>query len=171
MQTDMLFWDSLVFEGIDDVGVEAATAAFGTVEVTAQGRAAAATCPDPGHLSGRVPDSYRRRLKDLPLGGHELLAQGRSPCNWVGDPTRCCATPAPRAGRTPRDSRPRPSRLDPHKPHPDGRFTEGRASVTQLHRELVAQGAPATYGMVRAYVAALSAVPPDAPPSRRRCGR
>ncbi|WP_371097663.1 ISL3 family transposase, partial [Streptomyces sanglieri] len=73
MQTDMLFWDSLVFDGIDDVDVEAATAAFGTVEVTARGRAAAATCPDCGHLSGRVHDSYRRRLKDLPLGGQSVV--------------------------------------------------------------------------------------------------
>ncbi|MGW1376137.1 transposase family protein [Streptomyces sp. NPDC002446] len=73
MQTDMLFWESLVFDGIDDVDVEAATAAFGTVEVTARGRAAAATCPDCGHLSGRVHDSYRRRLKDLPLGGQSVM--------------------------------------------------------------------------------------------------
>ncbi|MER7220439.1 MULTISPECIES: hypothetical protein [Streptomyces] len=33
MQTDAPFWDSLVFDGIDDVDVEAVTAAFGTVEV------------------------------------------------------------------------------------------------------------------------------------------
>lgn len=31
MQTDAPFWDSLVFDGIDDVDVEAVTAAFGTV--------------------------------------------------------------------------------------------------------------------------------------------
>ncbi|MFD4833305.1 ISL3 family transposase [Streptomyces uncialis] len=67
MQTDALFWDSLVFEGIDEVEVEAVTAAFGTVEVVARGRAAAATCPDCGLFSGRVHDRYQRRLKDLPL--------------------------------------------------------------------------------------------------------
>ncbi|MFE9790283.1 hypothetical protein ACFYRL_00885 [Streptomyces goshikiensis] len=33
MQTDAPFWDSLVFEGIEDVDVEPVTAAFGTVEV------------------------------------------------------------------------------------------------------------------------------------------
>ncbi|WP_386343673.1 hypothetical protein [Streptomyces xiangluensis] len=33
------FWDSLVFDGIDDVDVEAVTAAFGTVDVVARGRA------------------------------------------------------------------------------------------------------------------------------------
>ncbi|GAA2410248.1 hypothetical protein GCM10010433_06240 [Streptomyces pulveraceus] len=63
-----------------------------------------------------------------------------------------------------RDNRPRPSRLGPHKAHLDRRFTEGCTSVTQLHRELVAQGAPVTYGMVRAYIATLRAVPPDVPP-------
>ncbi|MFD3505250.1 hypothetical protein ACFWWT_47880 [Streptomyces sp. NPDC058676] len=38
MQADATFWDSLVFDGIDDVDVEAVTAAFGTVDVTARGR-------------------------------------------------------------------------------------------------------------------------------------
>lgn len=33
MQTDAPFGDSLVFDGIDDVDVEAVSAAFGTVEV------------------------------------------------------------------------------------------------------------------------------------------
>ncbi|MEU9320444.1 hypothetical protein [Streptomyces sp. NPDC048295] len=32
METDAPFWDSLVFEGIDDMDVEAVAAAFGTVE-------------------------------------------------------------------------------------------------------------------------------------------
>lgn len=32
MQTDAPFWDSLVFEGINDVDVEAVTATFGTVK-------------------------------------------------------------------------------------------------------------------------------------------
>ncbi|MFK0047580.1 ISL3 family transposase [Streptomyces sp. NPDC090741] len=67
MQTDAPFWNSLVFEGIDDVDVEAVTSAFGTVEVVARGRAAGATCPDCGRFSKRVHDRYQRRLKDLPL--------------------------------------------------------------------------------------------------------
>ncbi len=46
MQTDTPFWGSLVFEGIDEVDVEAVTAAFGTVEVMARGRAAGAACQD-----------------------------------------------------------------------------------------------------------------------------
>lgn len=46
MQTDAPFWDSLVFDGIDDVDVEAVTAAFGTVDVAVRGRATGATCPD-----------------------------------------------------------------------------------------------------------------------------
>ncbi|WP_328665771.1 hypothetical protein OG905_01580 [Streptomyces sp. NBC_00322] len=40
MQTNASFWDSPVFDGIDDDDVEAATAAFGTVDVVAKGRAA-----------------------------------------------------------------------------------------------------------------------------------
>jgi hypothetical protein len=40
MQAAASFWDSLVFDGIDDVDVEAVTAAFGTVDVVARGRAA-----------------------------------------------------------------------------------------------------------------------------------
>ncbi|MFJ2765122.1 transposase family protein [Streptomyces prasinus] len=73
MQADVSFWDSLVFNGIDDVDVEAVTAAFGTVDVTARGRAAGAACPDCGHFSCRVHDSYQRRLKDLPLGGQSVV--------------------------------------------------------------------------------------------------
>jgi hypothetical protein len=51
MQTDGPFWDSLVFDGIDEVDVEAVTAAFGTIEVVARGRAAGAACPDCGRFS------------------------------------------------------------------------------------------------------------------------
>ncbi|MFJ4321404.1 transposase [Streptomyces lavendulae] len=65
MQTDAPFWDSLVFDGIDDVGVEAVTVAFGTVEVVARGRMAGAACPDCGRFADRVHDRYQRRLKDL----------------------------------------------------------------------------------------------------------
>lgn len=65
--TDSSFWDSIVFDGIDDVDVEAVTATFGTVEVVARGRAAGAKCPDCGHFSERVHDRYERKLKDLPL--------------------------------------------------------------------------------------------------------
>ncbi|GHH27382.1 hypothetical protein GCM10018780_82530 [Streptomyces lanatus] len=67
MQTDAPFWDSLVFAGIDDVYVEAVTAAFGSVEVMARGRGAGWACPDCGCFSDRVHDRYQRRLRDLPL--------------------------------------------------------------------------------------------------------
>ncbi|MFD9038943.1 ISL3 family transposase [Streptomyces bottropensis] len=73
MQADISFWDSLVFAGIDDVDVEAVTAAFGTVDVVARGRAAGAACPDCGRFSGRVHDSYQRTVKDLPLGGQSVV--------------------------------------------------------------------------------------------------
>ncbi|MEU8034143.1 transposase family protein [Streptomyces sp. NPDC049099] len=73
MQADASFWDSLVFGGIDDVAVEAVTAAFGTVDVVARGRASEAACPDCGRFSGRVHDSYQRRLKHLPLGGQSAV--------------------------------------------------------------------------------------------------
>ncbi|MFE7245666.1 transposase family protein [Streptomyces sp. NPDC057580] len=69
MQTGAPFWYSLVFKGIDDVDVEAITAAFGTVEVVARGRAARAACPGCGRFSDRVHDRYQRRLKDLPCSG------------------------------------------------------------------------------------------------------
>ncbi|WP_229843817.1 hypothetical protein [Streptomyces chryseus] len=38
MQTDAPFWDSLMFDGIDEVDIEAVTAAFGTVEVAVRAR-------------------------------------------------------------------------------------------------------------------------------------
>ncbi|MFE6833985.1 hypothetical protein ACFVFI_03940 [Streptomyces sp. NPDC057705] len=56
-----------MFDGIDDVDVEAVTAAFGTVEVVARGRAAWVECPDCDCFSDRVHDRHQRRLKDLPL--------------------------------------------------------------------------------------------------------
>ncbi|WP_229853012.1 hypothetical protein [Streptomyces albospinus] len=62
MRTDTPFWDSLVFDGIDDVDVDAVTAAFGTVDVTSRGRAASATCPDYDRSSNRVQGSYQRRV-------------------------------------------------------------------------------------------------------------
>ncbi|MGW7097030.1 hypothetical protein [Streptomyces sp. NPDC054874] len=55
MQIDALLWHSLVFEGIDEVKVEAVTAVFGTVEVVARGRAGRAACPDCGPLLGSSP--------------------------------------------------------------------------------------------------------------------
>ncbi|MFJ4321420.1 transposase family protein [Streptomyces lavendulae] len=67
MQTDAPFWHALVFEGIDEVDVEAVTAAFGTVEVVVRGRTAGAACPDCARFSDRVHDRYQRRLKDPPL--------------------------------------------------------------------------------------------------------
>ncbi|MGW2938826.1 ISL3 family transposase [Streptomyces sp. NPDC001156] len=66
MLTNAAFWDSLVFAGIDDLDVEAVTAAFGTVEVVARGRMPGAECPDCGRFSDRVHDRYQRGLKDLP---------------------------------------------------------------------------------------------------------
>ena len=42
MQADITFWDSLVFDGMDDVDVEEVTAAFGTIDILARGRAAGA---------------------------------------------------------------------------------------------------------------------------------
>ncbi|MEV0222321.1 transposase family protein [Streptomyces sp. NPDC050704] len=73
MQTDAPFWDSLVFDGIDHVDVEAVTAAFGTVEVVARGHAAGAACPDCGRFSERVHDRYQRRRKDLPLAEQSFV--------------------------------------------------------------------------------------------------
>ena len=73
MQTDASFWDSLVFDGIDDLVVEVVTAAFGTVDVVARGRAAWAACPDCRRFSDRVHDSYQRGLRELPLGEFRVV--------------------------------------------------------------------------------------------------
>jgi hypothetical protein len=96
MQTDAPFWDSLVFDGIDEVDVEAVTAAIGTVEVVAKGRAAGAACPGCGCFSDRVHDRYQRRLKDLPLAEQGLairLTVRRFICGSADCPRRTFAEP------------------------------------------------------------------------------
>ncbi|WP_328876295.1 ISL3 family transposase [Streptomyces sp. NBC_00287] len=96
MQTDAPFWGSLVFAGIDEVDVEAVTAAFGTVEVVARGRAAGSACPDCGRFSVRVHDRYQRRLKDLPLAEQGFvirLTVRRFICGSAGCPRRTFAEP------------------------------------------------------------------------------
>ncbi|MEV3993610.1 ISL3 family transposase [Streptomyces sp. NPDC049837] len=96
MQTDAPFWDSLVFDGIDEVDVEAVTAVFGTVEVVARGRAAGAACPDCGRLSDRVHDRYQRRLRDLPIAEQGFvirLTVRRFICGAGACPRRTFAEP------------------------------------------------------------------------------
>ncbi|MER5278919.1 hypothetical protein ABT025_24670 [Streptomyces sp. NPDC002809] len=67
MQADTSFWDSLVFDGIDEVDVEAVMAAFGTVEVVVRGRVAGLHVRTARRFSDRVHDRFQPRLKDLPL--------------------------------------------------------------------------------------------------------
>ncbi|MFI5689728.1 transposase family protein [Streptomyces sp. NPDC051636] len=96
MQTDAPFWDSLVFDGTDDVDVEAVSAAFGTVEVVARGRATGTACPDCGRFSNRVHDRYQRRLKDLPLAEQGFvirLTVRRFICGSADCPRRTFAEP------------------------------------------------------------------------------
>ncbi|BBC30454.1 IS6 family transposase [Streptomyces graminofaciens] len=96
MQADTTFWDSLVFDGIDGLEVEAVTAVFGTVDVAARGRAAGAACPDCCRFSKRVHDSYQRRLKDLPLAGQSVvihLTVRRFICGTDSCPRRTFAEP------------------------------------------------------------------------------
>ncbi|WP_308346837.1 ISL3 family transposase [Streptomyces sp. ISL-66] len=96
MQTDAPFWDSLVFAEVDDVDVEAVTAAFGTVEVVARGRAAGSACPGCGRFSDRVHDRYQRRLKDLPLAEQAFvirLTVRRFICGTADCPRRTFAEP------------------------------------------------------------------------------
>ncbi|WP_241678995.1 ISL3 family transposase [Streptomyces lasalocidi] len=96
MQINAPFWDSLVFGGIDEVEVEAVAAVFGTVEVVARGRGAAAACPDCGYFSDRVHDRYQRRLKDLPLAEQGFvirLTVRRFICGSVACPRRTFAEP------------------------------------------------------------------------------
>lgn len=54
MRPDASMWETLVFDGIDDVSVEAVTAVFGTVDIAARARAVGAVCPDCGRFSDRV---------------------------------------------------------------------------------------------------------------------
>lgn len=99
MQADSPLWDSLVFDGIDDVEVETVTAVFGTVDVAARGRAAGASCPDCGHFATRVHDTYQRRLKDFPIGGQNvaiLLTVRRFICDAADCSRRTFAEPFPR---------------------------------------------------------------------------
>ncbi|WP_067500575.1 ISL3 family transposase [Actinoplanes sp. TFC3] len=48
--------------------------------------------------------------------------------------------------------KPRPSSLDPFKPHLLRRIAEGRLKAASLHREITAQGFSGKYGIVRAFV-------------------
>ncbi|WP_405657863.1 ISL3 family transposase [Streptomyces sp. NBC_01166] len=96
MQTNAPFWDSLVFAGIDDVDVEAVTAAFGTVEVVARGRAAGSAWPGCGRFSDRVHDRYQRRLRDLPIAEQGFvirLTVRRFICGAEDCPRRTFAEP------------------------------------------------------------------------------
>ncbi|MFF0561755.1 transposase family protein [Streptomyces sp. NPDC004266] len=96
MRTDAPFWESLMFAGIEEVDVEAVTAAFGTVEVEARGRSAEAACPDCGRFSGRAHDRYQRRLKDLPLAEQGFvfrLTVRRFICGSADCPRRTFAEP------------------------------------------------------------------------------
>ncbi|MER5603130.1 ISL3 family transposase [Streptomyces sp. NPDC002265] len=96
MQGNASFWDSLVFEGIDDMNVEAVTTAFGTVHVAVRGRTAGASCPDCGTVSERVHACYQRRLRDLPLGGQNVvirLTVRRFICDATSCPRRTFAEP------------------------------------------------------------------------------
>ncbi|MFI1382466.1 ISL3 family transposase [Embleya sp. NPDC020886] len=96
MQSRASSWESLVFDGIDDVGVDAVTVASGMVEVAAGGRTAGASCPDCGGFSSQVHDRYQRRLKDLPLGARGLvirLTVRRFLCDAGACPRRTFAEP------------------------------------------------------------------------------
>ncbi|MDF3146462.1 MULTISPECIES: transposase [unclassified Streptomyces] len=100
---------------------------------------------------------------------HELLAQGHSRraiarhLGW-GLNTVLRYARAATWQDTLRENRPRPSRLAPYKPYLELRFAAGCTNVTRLHRELIAENAPVTYQMVRAYIATLRAAPLQAPP-------
>ncbi|WP_128434077.1 transposase family protein [Streptomyces cyaneus] len=49
------------------------TVSLRTVDIVARRRAVGAACPDCGRLSDRVHDSYRRKLKDLPIGQQSVV--------------------------------------------------------------------------------------------------
>ncbi|WP_420856877.1 transposase family protein [Streptomyces populi] len=144
MQADAAFWDSLVFDGIDDVDVEAVTVAFCAVDVVGRGRETGAACPDCGGFSNRVHDCCQRRLKDLPLSGQSVvitLTARRFICGSEDCVRRTFAEP----------------------------FAQGCTSATQLHRELLAGHAPVTYRMVRAHIATLRSPPGSTPSTPANC--
>ncbi|MET8968644.1 ISL3 family transposase [Streptomyces hydrogenans] len=128
-----------------------------------------------GGASDRPPDDSdfvgRRAERERAAHAlvHEMLAQGHSRraiarhLGW-GLNTVLRYANAARWQDTIRENQSRPSRLDPYKPYLERRFAEGCTSVTRLHGELVAEQAPVTYGMVRAYIAALRGAPAAAPP-------
>ncbi|MYY04543.1 MULTISPECIES: transposase family protein [unclassified Streptomyces] len=111
MQTDALFWDSLVFAEISEVEVKAVTVAFGTAEVVARGRAGSAGSPDCGHFSARAHNRYQRGLRDLPLAdqGYVIrLTVRRFICGLANCPRRTFtepfSRPLPRTRGSPRGS-------------------------------------------------------------------
>lgn len=96
MQTGGPSWETLVFDGIDDVGVEKVSVAFGTVDIVARGCKAGATCPDCGRYSERVHGLYQRRLQDLPLGEQRVVIRmkvRRFVCEARACPRRTFAEP------------------------------------------------------------------------------
>ncbi|MGW0633701.1 helix-turn-helix domain-containing protein [Streptomyces sp. NPDC002758] len=137
------------------------------------------TPPKPSNVASRQDDSgpagpdpvgrRPQRKKAAHAMVHELLAQGHSRraiarhLGW-GLNTVLRYARAVHWQDTLRENRPRPSRLDPYKPYLERRFAAGCTSATHLHHQLLAENAPVTYAMVRAYVATLRATPPDAPP-------
>ncbi|WP_367666977.1 ISL3 family transposase [Streptomyces sp. DG2A-72] len=132
--------------------------------------ASAGTPPDGSEPADREPVGRRaQRKKAAHALVHELLAQGYSRraiarhLGW-GLNTVLRYARAAHWQDTLRENRPRPSRLDAYKPYLDRRFAAGCSNVTLLHRELLAENAPVTYQMVRAYIATLRATPPQAQP-------
>jgi transposase len=128
------------------------------------------TSPDGSEPAGQEPVGRRAQRKkaahDLV---HQLLAQGhprRAIARHLGWGLNTVLRYARAAywQDTLRENRPRPSRLDPYKPYLDRQFAAGCSNVTLLHRELLAENAPVTYQMVRAYIATLRATPPQAQP-------
>ncbi len=130
---------------------------------------AGTTLDDSGLASPEPAGRRAQRKKAAHALVHELLAQGHSRraiarhLGW-GLNTVLRYARATHWQDTLRENRPRPSRLDPYKPYLERRFAAGCTSVTRLHRELLAEDAPVTYQMVRAYIATLRATPPQAPP-------
>ncbi|MFD7030239.1 transposase [Streptomyces sp. NPDC059917] len=136
----------------------------GSMQPEATGGASGRPQDDPAPIGRRAE---RKRAAHALV--HELLAQGHSRraiarhLGWALNTVLRYANAA-RWQDTIRENRPRPSRLDPYKPHLERRFAEGCTSVTHLHSELVADNAPVIYQMVRSHVATLRGAPADAPP-------
>ncbi|MFE3866205.1 hypothetical protein ACFXPT_38265 [Streptomyces goshikiensis] len=150
MQTDAPFWDSLVFEGIDDVDVEPVTAAFGTVDVlpTREAGPLAAwlirhpgveiICRDRAGAYAEAPGAVRPVLRRSPTGficGRALAGPWRPAL-----PPTATASDNPSANERLPEATGEASSRPQNDSAPVGRRAERKKAAHASVHELLAQG-------------------------------